>query len=65
MIGLGAVEPPEQVGELIVELGREPLRCGDGDAQFTEQVQAELDRISPSSRSSSGIATSSTTCSRP
>jgi hypothetical protein len=36
----GVVQPPVQEVELVVELGGEPVRGRDGDAELAQRVQA-------------------------
>ena len=42
---LGVVQPPVQVLDLGVELGREPVGGRDGDAEVAQRRQAEGDRV--------------------
>ena len=42
---VGAVQPPVQIAELAVELGGEPVRRRDGDAELTQRLDAKPDRL--------------------
>ena len=43
--GVGVVQPPVQMVELVVELGGEPVRRRDGDAELAQRLDAQLDRL--------------------
>src|SRR6476660_6587052 len=43
--GFGVVQPPVQMVELVVQLASEPVRGRDGDAELTQRLDAQTDRL--------------------
>ena len=54
--GFGLVQPLVQAVELAVEFGGEPVRGRDGDAEFTQRLQAEPERLGDDGSGGSGCA---------